>query len=219
MPIKRQFITTNMMGWFDGFDHYTVAQDLDMAAWDDYVGQGHLEPGRNGAAHDLTRGFKRKNFWVMETQPGFVNWARINNSLDKGEVRAMAWHAIGHGADAVELLAVAQRAQRPGAIPRHARWRRRHTRSSLSAKSQQIGTEFDKAGPALAGTTVHSEVAILHSYDSRWAINWQRHNKNFDPVEEIVSYYEPIRAIAQSIDIVPAHRSTDRSTNLSSLPA
>ena len=65
----RQFITTNMMGWFDGYDHYTVAQDLDLAAWDDYVGQGHLDPVRNGAAHDLTRGFKGKNFWVMETQP------------------------------------------------------------------------------------------------------------------------------------------------------
>ena len=66
----KQFITTNMMGWFDGYDHYTVAQDLDLASWDDYVGQGHLDPVRNGAAHDLTRGFKGKNFWVMETQPG-----------------------------------------------------------------------------------------------------------------------------------------------------
>ncbi len=35
----KQFITTNMMGWFDGYDHYTVEQDLDLAAWDDYVGR------------------------------------------------------------------------------------------------------------------------------------------------------------------------------------
>ena len=97
----RQFITTNMMGWFDGFDHYTVAQDLDLGGLGRLRRQGHLKPARNGAAHDLTRGFKRKNFWVMETQPGSVNWAGINNSLDKGEVRAMAWHDIGHGADTV----------------------------------------------------------------------------------------------------------------------
>ncbi len=97
----RQFITTNTMGWFDGFDHYVVEKDLDLAAWDDYVGQGHLDPAKNGFAHDLTRGFKGKNFWVMETQPGSVNWAPVNNSLDKGEVRAMAWHAVGHGADVV----------------------------------------------------------------------------------------------------------------------
>jgi beta-galactosidase len=65
------------------------------------VGQGHLDLVRNGATHDLTRGFLRKNFWVMETQPGAVNWAHINNALDKGEVRAMAWHDIAHGADTV----------------------------------------------------------------------------------------------------------------------
>jgi Beta-galactosidase len=34
-----KFITTNTMGWFDGYDHYTVEQDLDLAAWDDYVGR------------------------------------------------------------------------------------------------------------------------------------------------------------------------------------
>ncbi|HYK50145.1 MAG TPA: beta-galactosidase trimerization domain-containing protein, partial [Terriglobales bacterium] len=73
----------------------------------------------------------------------------------------------------------------------------------LFSEVAQIGKEFEKAGPALAKTSVRSEVAILHTYDSRWAIQWQKHNKNYDPVEEIVSYYEPIRAIAQSIDIVP----------------
>ena len=197
----RQFITTNTMGWFDGFDHYVVEQDLDIAAWDDYVGEGQLDPVRNGAAHDLTRGFKQKNFWVMETQPGSVNWAAINNALDKGEVRAMAWHDVAHGADTVSYW----------------QWR-----SALNGQEQyhgtllgsdgepvplypevaQVGKEFAKAGPALAGTSVKSEVAILHSYDSRWAINWQKHNKQYDPVEELLSYYGPLRAIAQSVDIV-----------------
>ena len=51
--------------------------------------------------HDFARGWKRENFWVMETQPGSVNWAPVNAALDAGETRAMAWQAIGHGADAV----------------------------------------------------------------------------------------------------------------------
>jgi beta-galactosidase len=205
---RRQFITTNMMGWFDGYDHYTVSQDLDLASWDDYVGRGHLDPYHNGAAHDLTRGFLHKNFWVTETQPGFVNWSAVNTTLDKGEVRAMAWHDVGHGADAVSYW----------------RWR-----SALNGQEElhgtligtdgtpvplypevaQIGAEFAKAGPALAGTSVHSEVAILHSYDSRWAVIWQRHNQNFDPIKQIVSYYKPLRQIAQSIDIVQPTASLD----------
>ena len=64
-----------MMGWFDGYDHYAVAKDLDLASWDDYVGEGHVNQYKNGSTDDLTRGFKQKNFWIMETQPGHVNWA------------------------------------------------------------------------------------------------------------------------------------------------
>ena len=197
----RQFITTNMMGAFDGFDHYTVEQDLDMAAWDDYVGEGHLDAVRNGAAHDLTRGFKQKNFWVMETQPGNVNWAPINNSLDKGEVRAMAWHDVGHGADAVSYWQ--WRSALNGQEEYHGTLLGSDgTPVPLYAEVAQVGKEFAKAGPVLAGTSVKSEVAVLHSYDSRWAIQWQKHNDKYDPVEEILSYYGPLRVIAQSVDIV-----------------
>jgi beta-galactosidase len=198
---RRQFITTNMMGWFDGYDHYTVSQDLDLAAWDDYVGQGHLDPVRNGAAHDLTRGFKHKNFWVMETQPGSVNWASINNFLDKGEVRAMAWHDVGHGADAVSYWqwrsALNGQEEYHGVIVGPD-----GTPVPLYEEIAEIGKDFAKAGPMLAGTSVHSEVAILHSYESRWAISWQKHNKSYDPVEEILSYYGPLRDLAQSVDVV-----------------
>jgi beta-galactosidase len=197
----RQFITTNMMGWFDAYDHYTVSQDLDLAAWDDYVGQGHLDPIRNGAAHDLTRGFLGKNFWVMETQPGFVNWAQVNNALDKGEVRAMAWHDVGHGADAVSYWQ--WRSALNGQEEYHGTLVGADgTPAPLYTEVAQLGREFAKAAPALAGTSVHSEVAILHSYESRWAINWQRHNSEFDPVKELLSYYGPLREFAQSIDIV-----------------
>ncbi len=198
---KRQFITTNMMGWFDAYDHYTVSQDLDMASWDDYVGQGHLNPVSNGAAHDLTRGFLRKNFWVMETQPGFVNWAQDNNALDKGEVRAMAWHDIGHGADAVSYWQ--WRSDLNGQEEYHGTLVGADgTPVPLYPEVAQLGAEFAKAGPALKGTSVVSEVAVLHSYDSRWAINWQRQNQAFDPTGNIEAYYGAVRALAHSVDIV-----------------
>ncbi len=197
----RQIITTNTMGWFDKYDHYTVSQDLDFSAWDDYVGTGHLDPVRNGAAHDLTRGFLRKNFWIMETQPGMVNWSADNNMLDKGEVRAMAWHAIGHGAEAVEYWqwrsALNGQEQYHGTLVGAD-----GTPVPLYDEVSRIGAEFAKAGPALAGTTVQSEVAILQDYPSRWAINWQRHNKAFDPVAALVGVYRPLRQLARSVDIV-----------------
>jgi beta-galactosidase len=197
----RQFITTNMMGFFDAYDHYTVSQDLDIAAWDDYVGTGHLDPVRNGAAHDLTRGFLRKNFWVMETQPGFVNWSKDNNALDKGEVRAMAWHDIGHGADAVSYWQ--WRSALNGQEEYHGTLVGADgTPVPLYDEVAQLGREFAKAGTALAGTEPHSEVALLHSYDSRWAVNWQRHNQAFDPINALLSYYGPLRDLVHDVDIV-----------------
>ena len=198
---KRQFITTNMMGFFDEFDHYTVSQDLDLASWDDYVGHGHLDPIHNGAAHDLTRGFLRKNFWVMETQPGFVNWAENNNALDKGEVRAMAWHDVGHGADAVSYWQ--WRSALNGQEEYHGTLLGADgTPVPLYDEVAQLGKEFAKAGPAIADTSTHSDVAILHSYDSRWAINFQRQNRAFDPIDDLLSFYGPLRAQAHSVDIV-----------------
>jgi beta-galactosidase len=196
-----QLITTNTMGWFDGFDHYVVSQDLDFSAWDDYPAQGHLDVYRNGSTDDLTRGFKRKNFWVIESQPGNAYWGDISNALDKGEVRAMAWHNIGHGADAISY------------------WQWRTALNGLElyngtlvgadgkplplySEVAQLGAEFEKAGPALAGTSLRSQVAILHTYPSFWAIKWMPMNKGYDPIDELLSYYSPLRNIAQSIDIV-----------------
>ncbi len=205
----RQFITTNMMGWFAGYDHYVVSKDLDLAAWDDYVGEGHLNPYSNGSADDLTRGFKQKNFWIMETQPGHVNWAGINNDLDKGEVRAMAWENIGHGADAVSYWQ--WRSAMNGQEEYHGTLLGADgTPTPLYPEIAQVGREFLKAGPALAGTSPRSQVAILHTYPSFWSIDWQRHNKNYDPKAELLSYYKPLRDIAQSVDIVQPTVSLDQ---------
>ena len=190
-----------MMGWFDAYDHYTVAQDLDLASWDDYIGTGQIRPDENGARHDLTRGFLRKNFWVMETQPGFVNWSPDNNALNKGETRAMAWNAIGHGSEAVEYWqwrsALNGQEQYHGTLVGAD-----GTPVPLYTEVQQIGADFDKAGPALAGTTIHSDVALLNDYPSRWAIDWQRHNKAFDPIQAFMSFYTPLHDAVHSIDVI-----------------
>ena len=127
----KQFITTNTMGWYDGFDHYVVEKDLDLAAWDDYVGTGHLDPAKNGFAHDLTRGFKGKNFWVMETQPGSVE---LGASQQLPRQRRSAGHGLARRRTrrrCRQLLAMAQRPEWPGGIPRHTARSRRNTRAPI----------------------------------------------------------------------------------------
>ncbi len=198
---KRQFITTNTMGWFDGFDAYKVHSVLDIAAWDDYVPTVKFDPASNGAEHDLTRSYKQKNFWIMETEPAFVNWRPNNNAIHKGQMREMAWQAVGHGADAVEYwqwrAAINGQEQYHGTLIGVD-----GTPVPAYDEAKQIGEDFDKAGAALAGTTPKASVAVLESFDSRWAIDFQRFNQAFDPVEELVSFYRPLRAAAQAIDVI-----------------
>lgn len=205
---SRQFITTNLggLGWANRFNRYEFSQDLDLVSWDNYVGQGHLEAYRNGATHDLVRGWKRRNFWVMEMQPGSVDWSPVSNMLDRGETRRMAWQAVGHGADAIAYWqwrsALNGQEQYHGALvgpdgeP-----------LPLYGEVRQIGVEFGAASNALEGTSPVSEVAILHDYDSRWAIDFQPHSRRYDQIEVLLGYYRPLRHQAQSVDIVSPRES------------
>jgi beta-galactosidase len=205
----RQFITGNLMGFFDGFDHYQITEPLTFASWDDYVGSGHIDPAYNGLAHDLTRGFKRQNFWVMETQPGAVNWAPVNNFLNRGEARAMAWQAIGHGADDVNYW----------------QWR-----SALNGQEEihgvlvgpdgtpvpfydevsQTAHEFAQVESSFRDTIPVSQVALLYSYDSHWAIQFQKHTEKYDDIGLLKSYYRALRHLSQSVDVVSAYAPLDR---------
>jgi beta-galactosidase len=202
-----QFITTNIggLGWSDNWDHYAITADLDLASWDDYVGEGHLQAARNAMLNDFVRGWMRQNFWVMETEPGSVNWAPINNALDPGETRALAWQTIGHGADAVLYWqwcdALNGQEQYHGAIvgpdgkP-----------LPIYAEIQQLGHDLDLTSTVIAGTVPQAEIAILHDYDSRWAIDFQPHTKEYDQQQVLLRFYTPLDAIAQSsghaVDIV-----------------
>ena len=204
----RQFITGNFMGFFDGFDHYAITEPLTFASWDDYVGSGHVEAAYNGLTHDLTRGFKRQNFWVMETQPGAVNWSALNNFLNRGEARAMAWQAVGHGADDVNYW----------------QWR-----SALNGQEElhgvligpdgtpvpfydevsQTAHEFARVESSFRDTTPVSQVALLFSYDSHWALQFQKHTQKYDDVELLKTYYRVLRRISQSVDLVGAYAPLD----------
>ncbi|MGA8632911.1 MAG: beta-galactosidase, partial [Terracidiphilus sp.] len=206
----RQFITTNIggLGWSDNWDHYEITRDLDIASWDDYVGEGHLNVARNGAMHDFARGWKRQNFWVMETQPGSVNWAPVNTTLDRGETSAMAWQAVGHGADAVLYWqwrdALNGQEQYHGALVGPD-----GTPLPIYSEIRDVGSDFELAAAALKGTKPMAQVAIVVTYDSRWAIDFQPHNKNYDQLEVLLDYYRPLREQGYTVDIVSADAPLD----------
>ena len=98
------WITQNFMGFFSDFDHWQVGDHLDFAAWDSYptgfaehfpFGDPERQRWQDTSHadiapfhHDLFRGVGRGRFWVMEQQPGPVNWAGTLR-------RRAAWSACG----------------------------------------------------------------------------------------------------------------------------
>jgi beta-galactosidase len=196
------WITHNFMHWYGGYDHYDLSVDLDLASWDWYIETGHNDHLRSGAAHDLVRGFKSRNFWLMETQPGHVNWQPVNATQRPGEVRAMAWQAIAHGADAV--LYWQWRSAQGGQEQFHgalldASGRPRPVFEEVS----RLGRELRAVSPMMAGSTVApAPVAILHSYPSRWSLGAQPHHAAFDYVQHLVHYYESFARRHVVMDVI-----------------
>lgn len=205
---KHVWVTHNFMKWYPTFDHYELSADLDLASWDWYVGSGHPDFTETGAAHDLVRGFKRRNFWVMETQPANVNWSPVSNQVNQGVCRTMAWHAIGHGADA--LLYWQWRSALNGQEQYHGSLVDQSGQPRLFYdEAAQVGGEFAKVSELLAGSTVQAKVAILNDYNSRWSIDWQRQHKDFDYVQHLNHYYKPLAERNIPVDIISADAALD----------
>ncbi len=216
----RQFITTNFggLGWADRFNRHQVAQEFSLVSWDNYVGMErfdpvrntagytsleHFDPFRNGATHDLARGWKQQNFWLMELQPAFVDWAPVSNALEPGVTRTMIWQAIGHGADGISFWQ--WRAAWNGDGQYHGTLVGPDTTPvPVFAEVKRAAGEVAAVETVLAGTTPRSEVAILHDYDSRWAIDQHRMTQRYDQIAVLLGYYRALRERSQSVDLVDA---------------
>lgn len=195
------WITLSSMDWNSTLDQYVLSDGIDFASWSNYQGSGNQDYLESGSAHDMVRGLKRKNFWVMQTQSGSANWAPINSTLDKGKSRAKAWQAVGRGAEAVIF----------------GQWR-----SSLGGQDQfqstlidqagqprliysevdKLSREFAKTGHLWAGLEPTSKVAILHDYECGWSIGWQPHHESFNYADHLKKYYRPLVSRNIPVDII-----------------
>ena len=212
----------NFMGNFVEFDHHAVSRHLDVATWDNYplgfltrdgtdpaLQARYLRTGLpDGSAfhHDLYRGCCRGRFWVMEQQPGPVNWAPYNPAPLDGMARLWGWEAFAHGAEVTSYF----------------RWRQApfaqeqmHTGLLLSN-----GDEDQAAGEvatlnaevqALAGqpdidlTTVPAGIAIVFDYaGDRLQRIQQPDGQTFDPLGFVQRVHACLRALGADVDIVAA---------------
>lgn len=214
-------IVHNFMGFFTQFDHHDVAADLDVATWDSYplgfleqfwfgsddkrrfARQGH--PDIAAFHHDLYRGVGRGRWWVMEQQPGPVNWARWNPAPLPGMVRLWTLEALAHGA---ELVSYFRWRQVPfGQEQLHAGLQRPDRSFAAGAEEvRQAGRDIAVLGdvPVCA-----SPVALLFSYEASWVCETQPHGKDFSWLELVFECYSALRQCGIDVDILPADAPLD----------
>ncbi len=211
-------IVHNAMGFFPQLDYFKLARDLDVMAWDEYplgmleesplpdpVKERYLRVGHPdmiGFNHDLLRGLKDRPFWVMEMQPGPVNWAHSNPLPADGAVRLWTHQAVAHGAEVVSYF----------------RWR-----AALGAQElMHAGLELHDGSPDRASaearraaaelrpaTARRPSVALLLDYEDLWASELQPHAEGWSYWALQLAFYGALRSLGIDVDI--AHPDRDLS--------
>ncbi|WP_029030995.1 beta-galactosidase [Salinarimonas rosea] len=207
-------LSHNYMGRILSFDHFAVGRDLEIATWDSYP-LGFLEdrsdqgedwrrrfarqgdPDFQAFHHDLYRAVGRGRWWVMEQQPGPVNWAPHNPAPLDGMVALWTWEAIAHGAEAVCYF----------------RWRQ----APFAQEQMHAGLLRPDGAPApgLAEAravadalgdlpeTGTAPVGLVLDYEASWVWETERQGAECDYFRLVLDVYRALRRAGLSVDIVP----------------
>ena len=213
----------NFMGFFTEFDHHDLAADLDVATWDSYplgftqnfffdadekrryARTGH--PDIPAFHHDLYRGMcqgaHRGRWWVMEQQPGSVNWARWNPAPADGMVRLWTWQAFAHGAEVVSYFRwrqapFAQEQMHTGLL------RPDRSLDQGGVEAKQVGQELRELAAHLdpARQRVPAHAALVFDYPSLWMAQIQPQGADYDALELTFRVYSVLRRLGLDVDIV-----------------
>jgi beta-galactosidase len=221
VDILRQYapgrtILHNFMGAFTAFDQYGLARDLDVAAWDSYP-LGFLEGSRSDATwkarhlrvgdpdfqafhHDLTRACGRRGWWVMEQQPGSVNWGAWNPRPAPGAVRLWTFEAFAAGAEVVSYfpwrqVAFAQEQMHEALLlPNNAPNESYHVVAQVAREIRDLEARVEIR---------RADVALVFDYESAWAWSIEPQGRDFSYLELLLAVYRGLRRRGLSVDVVP----------------
>jgi beta-galactosidase len=197
---RAQRITHNLMGFkFSEIDYHVLAAQLDVVSWDNYPA---LDPSGRwtgpALAADAMRGLKGAPFWVLEQQVGAVGWESLRTPR-RGQMRLHAYQAVAHGAEVVSFFR--WRTARYGTeqhwygiLDAHGRPGRRYREVTELAR--------ELAELALDGVAPVSGAAVLHDYDSRFALQVQPTNLSLAYEESVQRHYEALRRHGIGVDVV-----------------
>jgi beta-galactosidase len=201
------FITHNFMGFaYDKLNYFDLARNLDFVSWDNYprmqwTMERGVDPSSMALSLDTMRGLKSKNIWIMEQQAGQGGWEILSVAPRPGELRLWAYQAIAHGADAIVFFR--WRTARFGTEQYwHGLLDHDATPSRRYEEIKRMGAEIQQIGESIHGAQVKSEVAMILSYDARFAFQIQANHPRFQYPEHFHEVYRSFHQQHISIDVI-----------------
>ena len=149
--------------------------------------------------HDLYRALNKGRWWVMEQQPGPVNWAPYNPAPLPGMVRLWTWEAFAHGAEVVSYF----------------RWRQapfaqEQMHAGLRRPDDQPAPGLEEAARVAQELTAMPEVsapqapvALIFDYASHMAWEVLPQGADFSYFRLMLDTYRALRRRGLSVDILP----------------
>ena len=163
-------------------DSQQISKFLDVASINPYhETQDRLDGWWIAFMGDFTRSMKRAPYFVTETNAQAIGWdAKGQFPPYDGQLRLQAWANVASGAHMVEYwhwhsLHYGQETYWKGLLGHDLQPNR------VYEEAGRIGAEFGRLGPQLAGMMPKNRVAILHSVDSHYGIQ-------FMPIGDKASY-------------------------------
>ncbi len=214
-----KFITHNFIPMNEtAVDNFALAAPLDFTSYDNYpLGRTDLlmtgapaeqlrpymrtgHPDFATYYHDQTRGLLNRGFWVMEQQPGPVNWANNNPRPAPGMIRFWTLEAFAHGADCVcyfrwRQAPFAQEQMHAGLL------RPDNSKTEAWAEVEQAMAEV--AALNIGNQPLQpASVAIITGAEGLWVSDIEKQGQAYDFNNVQLSYYSALRELGVNIDFI-----------------
>ncbi len=222
----------NFMSRYAEFDHFELGKSIDVASWDSYP-IGHLavsdepeeikrkylrqgDPDNAAFHHDLYRTVGHGRWWIMEQQPGPVNWGHANPDPLPGMARLWAWEAFAHGAEVVSYF----------------RWRQapfaqEQMHAGLLRPDSEPAPAYDEASQVarelaalqLSGVAAKGRIALVYDYESEWAWEIQPQAQGFKHGNHVRALYSAFRKHGLDVDVLSPATSSFEGYDIVAIPA
>lgn len=201
-------VTTNMMEFFETFNYFQWAKELDIISWDSYPdwhsGADELQTAASAAAaHCLMRSLKKSNFLLMESTPSVVNWRQINRLKRPGMHELSSLQAIACGSDSVQYFqwrkGRGSSEKYHGAVIDH----RNGADTRVFREVARLGERLEKIAPKVIGTCNRPRIAMVFDWENWWAVKDARavdNDLNYQAV--FVDFFRPMWELGVDVDIV-----------------